>query len=51
MSDAASDDLHWHLLAMPAILTVLLLRKRSVMLYGNFEASDLGKRASLGAEK
>jgi hypothetical protein len=51
MSDAASDDLHWRLSAIPAILTMLFLTRRSAMLYGNFEASVLGKRASPGAEK
>jgi hypothetical protein len=51
MSDSASDDLHWRLLAIPTILTMLLLKRRSAMLYGNFEASDLGKRAFPGAEK
>jgi len=41
MSDHASDDMHWRLRTLGAILTVLLLGRGSAMLYSTLEASVL----------
>jgi hypothetical protein len=45
MSDSASDDMHWRLRDLEAILTMLLPRKGSAMLYSTLEASVLSKLA------